>query len=454
MPALTFRVATHEAKRFKDDYYYRPPPAQEEGKPRPQINSKQIYTQLNPVEYRSGDKIWLSSLDSYRGPLQQSANASFPLKKIIPQEKSGLVQTVYHAYDNHRHLVLRPDDLWISIISQFALYLENKEHSEALREWFTDSGPGEKKNIHVEVENLSQMPTAFRAALSDIVLDKELIPWIIPDFSTTTQQDREVASYLLMGALKNYFTYSSMCACGIPSVTLLGEKKDYEEILRRVNYLDKFGQADLSQWAKLLRAVMQKAFIDPFDMDDEESRAKVVNTWENSVHYHSMSGRSDISGWLTAFTFFGKKGKQVLRICRVEPPRQIRVCQLGPDGKVIRSAPKPPVKIEDPSAGLIGTGDDFGMVNTKDIAPGFSEVDIKVFGLLPDLAKAIDMKAIAGGIGIGHGVLVEGEGGVEVSLSAEGPDDNTVFPVNAWWIIEQEEIPENLKKMYQQSRWY
>jgi hypothetical protein len=57
----------------------------------------------------------------------------------------------------------------------------------------------------------------------------------MPAFSTTTSHDTDVASIVMMASMQKYFSYYS-CAfiCGIPSVTLLGEKADYELILRRL----------------------------------------------------------------------------------------------------------------------------------------------------------------------------------------------------------------------------
>ena len=69
------------------------------------------------------------------------------------------------------------------------------------------------------------------------VVDPELREWIIPDFLTTTRDDRVVASVLMMGTLQKYFSYTFSIACGLPSVTLLGTEEDWENILLRVEKL-------------------------------------------------------------------------------------------------------------------------------------------------------------------------------------------------------------------------
>lgn len=53
--------------------------------------------------------------------------------KILPSG-NGLVHTCLEAYNRHRHLVLRPDDIWIAIVTQFSFYVN--KHSEELRSFF------------------------------------------------------------------------------------------------------------------------------------------------------------------------------------------------------------------------------------------------------------------------------------------------------------------------------
>eukprot|EP00971_Amphidinium_carterae_P027835 548725-Amphidinium_carterae.1 len=46
----------------------------------------------------------------------------------------GLVSTIVDAYNNHHELVLRPDDLWQAIVTQFSFYVN--ANGEALRDRF------------------------------------------------------------------------------------------------------------------------------------------------------------------------------------------------------------------------------------------------------------------------------------------------------------------------------
>jgi len=48
----------------------------------------------------------------------------FPKENIIPAENgNGFVNAVTRAYNQHHHLVIRPDDIWQSIMTQFSFYI-------------------------------------------------------------------------------------------------------------------------------------------------------------------------------------------------------------------------------------------------------------------------------------------------------------------------------------------
>ena len=52
------------------------------------------------------------------------------------------------------------------------------------------------------------------------------------DFSTTTPDDVTVACILMMGGMQKFFSYFMFC-CGLPSVTLLGERNDWQRMFNK-----------------------------------------------------------------------------------------------------------------------------------------------------------------------------------------------------------------------------
>ncbi|RPA84949.1 hypothetical protein BJ508DRAFT_235794 [Ascobolus immersus RN42] len=422
---ITFKAAPHAARKLSELRQTEAPSQQSE---------HDLYTKLSK-EYTKNDQLLLSSLHEFQGP----TGSPIPLTKITTSKRSGFVETCLNAYNRHHNLIIRPDDIWLAIISQFSLFLINEKNSEDLREWFTSSK--EKKEIKVYSTSLGAMPTLFRDALKDAVVDKDLIPWIIPSFSTTTEQDREVASYLLMGALKNYFNYVCCYDCGIPQVTLLGEKEDYVELLRRVDYITKFENEDLNQWAKLLRA----AFLDAFEMgpagEGNEKHDEVVYTWSKIAKYESYGsgGDSTLSGWITAFSYFGEKGTPISR----PDPRYIDMEQECREEEFERrmakakkrGTPEPVPEKYSVREGLLGTGDLFPSFDSDEIAPGFAEVPIKLVDF-PMYPNPCSVTVVAGSVGMASGKVLIGDD--SVTAVGSGEDDDSVFPVNAWWIVRKE----------------
>jgi Domain of unknown function (DUF4419) len=129
----------------------------------------------------------------------------------------------------------------------------------------------------------------------------------MPDFSTTTNDDRVVAAVLFMGAMQSYFSYKMSLMCGLPSVTLLGERDDWEKIRARLDKLDQLGK-EPAEFATLLRTVLDffvKTFDDAKDPD-------VVDFWGRIAHSSSGgSGPTWLSGWITAFCFWSEKGAKL-----------------------------------------------------------------------------------------------------------------------------------------------
>ena len=105
------------------------------------------------------------------------------------------------------------------------------KHAEELREKFV--GHEGKKELEIlHMANRYTLDWGIFAQdmgllLEKNVVDPEMREWIMPTFTTTTENDKVVASILMMGAMQSYFTYKCTMRCGLPSVTLLGERTDW-----------------------------------------------------------------------------------------------------------------------------------------------------------------------------------------------------------------------------------
>ncbi|CDO68663.1 hypothetical protein BN946_scf184790.g12 [Trametes cinnabarina] len=233
--------------------------------------------------------------------LAEACMVQFPLCKELLQSSitteeraslyprtNGFVRTVLDAYAMHHHLILRPDDVWIAILTQLCFYVN--AHAEELRGHFV-AHDGKKELI------------LMTRKIHENVVDSTLVEWILPDFSTTTTKDRTVSAIVMMSTLKEYFEYEMQITCGIPTVTLLGTKDDWQALLRRLDRLPTLG-AEPAAWALMLRPILRR-FLAVFDNPEQPD----LDFWRSVVYQHDEDcGEDNISGWLTAFCVWDNEG--------------------------------------------------------------------------------------------------------------------------------------------------
>ena len=193
--------------------------------------------------------------------------------------------------------------------------------------------------------------------LADNVKDPELHAWVMPQFSTTPTNDTVVASVIMMGQLQKYFSYEICLVCGIPSVTLLGEKEDWTEILWRLDKLPGFG-TEPEAFARLLKPVVS-CFVKSFD---EPEGKDVKDFWSKIAHESGGSGPCYLSGWITALCFWVEDGNSIYHGAGAD----------GPKGSVQQEGFGP----YDPGCQLGETL--YHKVNTDNIPSGFVSVPVTV----------------------------------------------------------------------------
>ena len=226
----------------------------------------------------------------------------------IKPSGNGFVYGAIEAYSEHHHLQIRPEDIWFAILSQLSFYINR--HAEDLRgKLVAHEG---KKELVVEISGRDHYSVdfgVFATAMSDKIdteiLDRTLKDWVMPAFSTTTEEDKVVASVLFMGSMQEYFAYVCAIRCGLPSVTLLGEKSDWVTILNRLDKLKEFGD-EPTQFQALLRPIISR-----FILSFENPHSEVVKSfWNRIAHKIDMgSGPDYYSGWISAFCFWNLEGK-------------------------------------------------------------------------------------------------------------------------------------------------
>ncbi|KAF2466284.1 uncharacterized protein BDR25DRAFT_306133 [Lindgomyces ingoldianus] len=248
-------------------------------------------------------------------------DSSFGNNEAIQANQNGFVKTVLDAYLQHNHLVLRPEDVWFAILIQFNFYVN--KHSEKLRKFFVEhQGKKKLEILQTPPMDLAAFALAMTGLIAANIKDPALREWIMPSFSTTTNTDKVTAAIIMMGTMQKYFAFFLGITCGIPSVTLMGEREDWENIMDRIDFLCKFGDEheELLLWNSVLKSVVSR-FVQTFDAPDSP---EVVQFWQKTVHQHtnSYSGEKQITGWILAFCFWETEGNPLIAraIGRRSPP--------------------------------------------------------------------------------------------------------------------------------------
>jgi hypothetical protein len=205
----------------------------------------------------------------------------------ITPSKNGFVHTVTDAYNNHNALSIRPDDVWLTIVIQFSFFING--NAELLRSQFV-AHDGKKElvitaNGTKHTVDFGAVAECMTAEIEKNVVDPSLREWIMPDFSTTTRNDTIACAIAAMATMKEYFSYTCCILCGIPRVTLEGKKKDWENILKRLEKLKQYGVKTIA-WYHLLFPVISrfvKAFDDPMRRRILSSGERSLITWQVAV---------------------------------------------------------------------------------------------------------------------------------------------------------------------------
>jgi hypothetical protein len=378
-PGVTsFCPATHPAESFTEDYRLHIPLHQN-----PYLT---ILEKTSPEQFTR-------CLHLLRTSLPTDLDA---VRDIMPKP-NGFVHTVLEAYNNHRALILRPDDIWTAILNQFSFFVN--ANAEQLRAHFVAQDGREELIIigdgsHYTADS-ALMARQMLELMHTHVEDPMLRDWIMAEFSTTTNVDRTVYAMSIMATMKEYFRYKFVLRCGIPLVTLLGERHDWEAILERLERL-KLYSIETIAWYHLLHPIISR-FVAAFDAP---SSPENLDFWSKVAHYEGGgSGPTYLSGWITAFCVFNEQGiwqgpplsadrmreDAPKKLLRPADPRTLSAAQFAAV-YTIRGTWRP---------FLVLNGMPYPMIDDECVPCGYAHLDMK----LDDNGRLFDTVIVAGAVG-------------------------------------------------------
>lgn len=239
--------------------------------------------------------------------------------KFIKFGSVPILTGLYNAYTHHCPLKFTPDDFWLLILQEVSYYINS--NSEQLRsKLVTIEGKKEIKAYAPVYLKKEMTQSHYRDCIRQVVRkmpkyikDKKLVQTLTPQFTTSNENNLTVKELCVMSSFKEYFNYRFICyGCGIPSITLTGTVKDYENILNNLNELIK-----LDPNLEKIKPIMQKILDTKKGNIDKEFWKNMIKkdiSYDEIVASASIVGRKkedSMSGWILQFINYDNEGKSL-----------------------------------------------------------------------------------------------------------------------------------------------
>jgi len=229
--------------------------------------------------------------------------AEFPGRAVMPSTDS-FIRGAIQAWSEHLHFKLEPDLIWLTIVTQLSFYMRaNQEKVRHLYDFA--SRPGTE--IY-EYPDWYLIMVTFYAAVVDRTKEEWVYEFLRPYFSTTSDNHIMVSHIIMLGFEKTDFIYDQPILCGLPSVTLEGELRDWQDMLERLDRFQAFGP-EAAAYAARLRPVLSR-MASSFREPDSEASKSFWNQMVIAQKSEECGGAPlTISGWITAFLFWDVDGQ-------------------------------------------------------------------------------------------------------------------------------------------------
>jgi hypothetical protein len=321
----------------------------------------------------------------------------------IAPDNNGFAHTVIRAWQQDLHLRLRPDDIWLAILTQLSCFINGNGNAEALRSIFV-AHEGQQELVvdvtgTIKTVDYGHITQRLAAQAKERLVDPNIADTLLPTFTTTTPHDQAVAAMAFLGVTQTYFGSRIRYGCGFPSVTLLGERSDWADILERIAWFGTLGHEETDAWTIRLTKVLEY-MVASFDTPDI---ADIKEFWARAVHEakSQMSGGIvTLSGWLTAFCWWGGDGKRVQSYTDEE----------------LRRSHVPGYRR------LTLDGVEFPIIRRREVPPGVVTVPV-----------TLDQGAIT------KAIFVAGSMGMQVTEEGEG--QTAAQPASGWWLLSANRDP-------------
>lgn len=108
--------------------------------------------------------------------IQSSFSDSDLSHRSVWASNNGFIRAAIEAYNHHHNLIIRPDDVWLAILTQFNLYVNS--HAEELRHHFVAHDGQKELEVYAvgstATYDWAQFPLETSKLIDENVTDPEL----------------------------------------------------------------------------------------------------------------------------------------------------------------------------------------------------------------------------------------------------------------------------------------
>jgi hypothetical protein len=193
--------------------------------------------------------------------------------------QDSFVRGAIDASAKHQHLVVRPDDVWFTILTQLSFYMRKHKDDQLVRDmWDNFDGKLPPRNdgwtLFAYGQNLFVEMVFQQRSKATWLMD-----WVQPNFpslpnrpmGTKDAGEDIMANAVFMASSTPSFEPIAPFACvnGIPSISLLGSKADWIQLAGKLTQMEKgaFGN-EPTLYAHILRPLLDR-FVATFNIPND-----------------------------------------------------------------------------------------------------------------------------------------------------------------------------------------
>ena len=234
-------------------------------------------------------------------------------KNLIREDSCNeFVNTFLAAYNSHKPLRLRPDDINMALQLIWSVCLNL--NAEKFRSEFVNHEGKMELKVTSLVFDSNFFCQQFANLMKKNIKNPEFIEQFTKEYTTTTQLIKTVTNQVLMNTLKEYFSCSMILGCGISKVIMEGTKEDWNKLSESYEYFKTFfANTELGLWFVHFDVIM-KNLISMRNLQDSgevEATDELKEFWLRVICYvpQGSGGQTILGGWVRLLTPYSSTNK-------------------------------------------------------------------------------------------------------------------------------------------------